>query len=156
MAESYVALAAGWNGNTPPSGVVGTALTGLSTAQKIININAWTITATIPAQYTITGAQIEGCIKFSEFNALTQVQQQQLMELIDTPGPISVGSSPAELALLADGMIVALFGAGSVTVANLSALAPSAQAWVTTPVANGGAGLSGPVSLADTQAAGLN
>jgi hypothetical protein len=72
------------------------------------------------------------------------------------PGPLSVGSSAAEIALLFDGMIVAYFGSGSVTVANLSALATAAQAWVTTSVANGGAGLSGQVSLADTQAAGLS
>jgi len=125
----YTALIAGWNGNTPPSGVVGTALTGLTTAQKIAAINGWTVTATIPAQYTITGAQIAGCIKWSEFAALTATQQAQILAMCAIPGPLSVGSSAAEIALLFDGMIVAYFGSGSVTVANLSALATAAQAF---------------------------
>lgn len=149
----YTALIAAWNTGTVPVGVVGTALTGQTTAQKIININAWTLTATIPAAYTITSAQIASCIKWSEFAALTAAQQTQVQALLAIQGPISVGSSAAELALYCDGLIVAVFGSGSATVANLSALAPAAQAWVTASV---GGGLNGLVSLADTQAAGLS
>jgi hypothetical protein len=148
----YSALIAAWNTGTVPVGVVGSALTGQSTAQKIININAWTLTSTIPAVYTITGAQISSCIKWSEFAALTAAQQSLVMQLCAIP-VLSVGSSAAEIALLADGMIIDFFPPGGPTITALSALAPSAQAWVT---ALAGGGLNGPVSLADTQAAGLS
>ena len=67
----YDALVSAWNTGTVPTGVVGTALTSQTTAQKLININNWTVTSTIPASYTITGAQIASCIKWSEFAALT-------------------------------------------------------------------------------------
>lgn len=148
----YDAMKTAWLAGTVPVGVVGAALTGQTTAQKIININAWTLTATIPAVYTITGAQISSCIKWSEFAALTAAQQSLVMQLCSIPS-LSVGSNAAEIALLADGMIIAFFPAGGPTITALSALAPSAQAWVT---AIAGAGLNGPVSLADTQAAGLS
>lgn len=148
----YTALIAAWNTGTVPVGVVGSALTGQSTAQKIININAWTLTATIPPSYTITGAQISSCIKWSEFAALTAAQQSLVMQLCAIP-TLSVGSSAAEIALLADGMIIAFFPAGGATITALSALAPSAQPWVT---ASGGGGLSSPVSINDTTAAGLS
>jgi hypothetical protein len=151
----YDALRAGWNSATqPPTGVVGTGLTGgMSTAQKIAAINSWTLTSTIPAQYTITGAEIASCIKWSEFAALTAAQQTQVLALCAIPGPLSVGSNAAEIALLIDGMIIAYFPSGGATITALSALAPGAQNWVTS---QSGAGLSGPVSLADTQAAGLS
>lgn len=148
----YTALISAWNTGTVPVGVVGTALTGQTTAQKIININGWTLTSTIPAAYTITGMQIASCIKWSEIAALTVDQRREVLTLC-TITSLSVGSSAAEIALLADGMIIAYFPPGGATITALSALAPAAQAWVT---ASAGGGLNGPVSLADTQAAGLS
>jgi hypothetical protein len=154
----YTDLIAAWNGATqPPAGCVGTAITGgMTTAQKIAAVNSWTVTATIPAQYTITGAQLDSCINAAEFLALTEQEQQNINALIDSPGPLSVGSSTAELALLTDGEIIAYFPAGGKTITALSALAPGAQSWWSTPVANGGGGLTSSVSAADATAAGLS
>src|SRR5271166_6015376 len=107
----YTALIAAWNGATqPPTGVVGTAITGgMTTAQKIAAVNGWTVTATIPASYTITGAQLASCINWAEFAALTAAQQQNVMLMCAIGGALSVGSSAAEIALLVDGMIIAYF-----------------------------------------------
>ena len=153
----YDALIAAWNTGTVPGGVVGSPLTGQITAVKLSRINAWTVTATIPASYTITGAQIASCINWAEFNALTQARQTAVLQMCAIPGALSVGSSAAELALLFDGMIVAYFGGGSATVVNLSALAPSAQPWWQVSVASGGGGLIVPVQPSDlVQAGGLS
>ena len=48
----YTALINAWNGATqPPAGVTGTALTGgMSTAQKLAAVNAWTVVGSVPAQ----------------------------------------------------------------------------------------------------------
>jgi hypothetical protein len=153
----YTALINAWNGGTqPPTGVVGTALNGgMTTAQKIAAVNGWTVTVTIPASYTITANQIASCIKWSEYAALSASQQLDVRALLAIQGPISVGSSAGELALFADGMIVAYFPSGGATITNLSAFAPGALPFWQATVAQGGAGLNGPVSLSDTQAAGL-
>ena len=143
----YTALISAWNTGTVPTGVVGAALTGQSTAQKLININGWTVTATIPAAYTITGSQIASCINWAEFNALTAARQTAVLALCAIPS-LSVGSSAGEIALLADGMIIAYFPAAGPTITALSALAPGAQPWWQNN------GYSGPFSQADLTAAG--
>jgi hypothetical protein len=143
----YTTLINAWNTGTVPTGVVGSALTGQSTAQKLININAWVVTATIPSSYTVTGAQIANCINWTEFAALTATQQSNVLALCNI-STHSVGSSAAEIALLGDGMIVAYFPSGGATITSLSALAPSAQPWWQVN------GYTGPFSQADLTAAG--
>ena len=158
MAANYTALIAAWNGATqPPTGTVGTAITGgMTTAQKIAAVNSWVVTSTIPASYTITGAQIASCINWTEFNALTAAKQTNVLQMCAIPGALSVGSSAAEIALLFDGMIIAYFPPGGATITTLSALAPAAQMWWAVSVANGGGGLSGLVSTTDATAGGLS
>ena len=151
----YTALISAWNTGTVPGGVVGAALTGQSTAQKLININGWVVTATIPAAYTISGAQLASCIKWSEMAALTDAQRKDVLLMCQLPS-LSVGSSAGELALLADGMVIAYFPPGGPTITALSALAPGASPWWQTPVANGGGGLNSPVTQADLTPNGLS
>ena len=149
----YTALISAWNTGTVPTGVVGSALTGQSTAQKLININGWTVTATIPAQYNISGSQLQNCINWPELAALTDAQRKDVL-LLCLGSNLSVGSSAGQLALIADGMVVAYFPPGGHTITSLSALAPGAQLWWQVSVANGGGGLNSPVTANDLVAAG--
>lgn len=125
----YDLLITAWNGATqPPSGVTGTALTGLTTANKLIAVNGWTVTGSIPTTMTATGVQVLNCVVWSEFNALTAPQQSNFLALCANSGQLLGGS--ANLTHILPGMIVAYFGGGSGTVANLSALAKSTtQPW---------------------------
>jgi hypothetical protein len=151
----YAALAAAWNGATqPPTGVTGTGLIGGdTTAQKIAKVNAWTITGTIPTTLYATGDQVFNCLDWTEFAALTAAQQQSLLLLCQIPGLLLGGS--ANTSKMLDGMLLAYFtNHGGPTISNLTALAKaSMQNWVASP---SGAGLNGPVSEADTTAAGLS
>lgn len=150
----YSALIAAWNGATqPPAGVTGAALTGgMSTAQKIAAVNAWTIAGSVPTSFYVTGVQLLNCINWAEFNALTAQQQSNLLALCSTPGQILGGSGNA--GLIASGMFLAYFSHTGPTILALTALAEAtSQPWVTSP---SGAGLSGPVSLSDTSVAGLS
>ena len=144
----YDALIAAWNAGTVPSGCVGLALTGQTTAQKLIRANAWTVTATIPAAYTVTGAQVANCINWAEFAALTATQQSNVLALCRIAGNLSVGSSAAEIALLADGMFIAYFPPAGPTITALAALAPSALPWWQNN------GYASPISANDLVAAG--
>jgi hypothetical protein len=153
----YTALIAAWNNVTqPPPGVTGTGLLGGdTTAQKITKVNAWTVTGSVPTVVTTTGAALLNCINWAEFNALTAAQQSNLLELCSNPGPLLGGS--ANVSLITDGMFLAYFtNHAGPTIANLTALAQGlTQMWWQAPVANNGGGLTAPVSLADTTAAGL-
>ncbi len=150
----YTALITAWNAGTVPSGVVGTALTGLPTAQKLINVNAWTVTGSIPTSFFTTGAQILNCINWAEFNALTAQQQSNVLALCKCD---SILGGSGNVAFIGPGMIVAYFPVAGPTVAALSALASEqVQPWWGVAVANGGAGLSSPVSNNDLAAAGLS
>lgn len=149
----YTALITAWNGATqPPTGVTGTGLTGLTTAQKISAINGWTLTGTVPTTMTVTGAQVLNCVVWSEFAALTATQQSNFLMLCSTAGALLGGS--ANVTKILPGMIVAFFGGGSATVANLTALAAA----TVTPwwQASTGGNLTGPISQADATAAGLS
>jgi hypothetical protein len=145
----YTALITAWNGATqPPTGVTGTALTGLTTANKIIAINGWTITGTIPTTFYSTGPQIANCVNWTEFAALTAAQQMNLLTLLNNPGPLLSGS--ANTAFLLVGMILAYFtNHAGPTILALTALAEG----TVTPwwQANG---YSGPFSQPDLTAAG--
>ncbi len=153
----YTSLIAAWNSATqPPSGVSGTALTGLTTANKIIAVNGWTVTGTIPTNFYVTGAQIMNCINWTEFNALTVAQQQNLLLLCANAGQLLGGSD--NTAFLVDGMILAYFPNHSgPTVTSLIQLANAQiQPWWSTSVDRGGGGLTSPVSIDDVTAAGLS
>lgn len=151
MAYNYSALVTAWNGATqPPTGVVGTPLTGgMTTVQKLAALNAWTVTGVAPSTFFITGIQIANCVKYSEFKALTAQQQSNLLALFNQQSGMIGGS--AQVAQLAAGMILDYFGAGSATVAALTALAQGVvQPWWQF------AGYGGPMSLTDTGLAGLS
>jgi hypothetical protein len=151
----YTALINAWNGATqPPSGVTGTGLTGsMTTAQKIAAVNGWTITGTVPTVLNVTGAQILNCINWTEFNALTATQQSNLLMLCLNDNQLLGGSS--NTGQMVDGMLLAYFTNHSgPTITALTALAQgTVTAWWQS---SAGGNLSGPISLADTQAAGLS
>ena len=153
----YTALIAAWNGTTqPPTGITGTGLlSGDTTAEKIAKVNAWTVTGSVPTSLSTTGSALLNCINWTEFAALTAAQQANLLALCSIPGGLLGGSANA--ALITAGMFLAYFTNHSgPTITALTALAQATiQPWVIAPIANGGAGLSGPVSLSDTQVAGL-
>lgn len=125
----YTALQTAWNGATqPPSGVTGTALTGLTTANKLIAVNGWTVTGSVPTTMFATTDQVLNCVVWSEFAALTASQQSNFLALCTNPGSLMGGS--ANLTHILPGMIIAYFGGGSGTVTNLSALAKTVtQPW---------------------------
>ena len=152
----YDALIAAWNNSAqPPPGVTGTGLVaGDSTDAKIVKVNGWTIVGQIPASFFVTADQLANCVAYAEFKVLTAVQQSNLLNLFNISGPLLGGS--ANTSLLVVGMIIDYFPSNSTTISNLTKLAKAAiQPWWQAPVANNGGGLAGPVSLADTQAAGL-
>jgi hypothetical protein len=126
----YTNFINGWNSATqPPSGVTGTALTGLTTANKLAAINAWTVTGAVPTVLNVTGAQVLNCINWTEFNALTAAQQQNILLLCAVPGQLLGGSS--NTAFMVDGMLLAYFTNHSgPTILALTALAQStSQPW---------------------------
>jgi hypothetical protein len=148
----YDALVAAWNNVTqPPPGVTGTGLTGLTTANKLAAVNAWTVTGSVPTTLFVTGNQILNCINFSEFNVLTAAQQTNVLALCRVPGQLLGGS--ANVGLITAGMIVAYFPSAGPTVANLTALAKAVtQLWAQAngyPVAQTGGGGLTPVDLAN-------
>jgi hypothetical protein len=122
-------------------------LTG-TTVAKLAALNALTVSGTVPTNFTVTGAQLLNCINWTEFAALTVVQQQSLLQLCAVPGQLLGGSS--NTAFLVDGMILAYFTNHSgPTVTALTALAHAvAQPWWQ---ANG---YSSPISANDLVAAG--
>lgn len=144
----YDALIAAWNSATqPPAGVTGTALTGLSTADKLTAINGWTVSGSIPATILVTGAQVANCINWAEFAALTAQQQSNLLALCNQPGLLLSGS--AQLSHLLPGMLLAYFSVSGPTIAALSALAATTpQPWWR---ANS---YTSPIDLGDLAAAG--
>ena len=148
----YTALIAAWNGATqPPTGVAGTALTGLTTANKLIAVNGWTVAGEAQKAILIPST-ILNAILFADLAALTQLQVTQLTLLL-------AGSSvDASSGTSIRAGIQALFASKATTLANLAALvapfdSPKILWWQAT-VAQGGAGLSSPVSANDLAAAG--
>lgn len=129
----YTAFVTAWNSATqPPAGVTGTALTGgMTTAQKLAAVNAWTVTGSIPTTMYASGADVANCINWTEFAALTDSQRQNLMSLCATGGntPSLLGGS-ANTSHLLPGMIIAYFPGGGSTITALTALAKATtQPW---------------------------
>jgi hypothetical protein len=122
-------------------------LTPGTTTQKLAQINAMTVTGSVPTTLNATGNQILNCINYAEFKALTAAQQQNLLLMCACPGPLIGGS--ASVAFIVDGMILDYFPGAGPTVAAMTALAKgTVQPWWQ---ANG---YSAPIGLPDLAAAG--
>lgn len=145
----YDALISAWNTGTLPANTTGTPLTGLTTANKLIAINGWVHTGTVPATIFVTGAQVANCINWAEFAALTTDQKNQLLALCSSPGPLLGGSANTTRLLV--GMLLSCFANNSATIANLTALAVAAvQPWWQF------AGYTRAFDMGDVTAAGLS
>jgi hypothetical protein len=152
----YDALIAAWNNPTqPPPGVTGSGLLSADTTdQKIVKVNAWTVTGSVPTTLHVTVDQVANVINYTEFKALSAAQETNLLALLTIPGQLLGGSG--NTAILFMGMLLDYFPAGSQTRAGLTALAKGlTQMWWQASVADNGAGLTSPVSIDDTKAAGL-
>lgn len=142
----YDALIAAWNSVTqPPAGVTGTGLTGLTTANKLIAINGWTVTGSVPTSFFTTGAALLNCLDKTELQALTAAQRLEILTMCAVPGQIAGGSANASRG--APGLILAYFNVAGATIANLTALAKAVtQPWASAngyPLAqNGGGGIT--------------
>lgn len=134
----YDAMIAEWALLTP-----GTA------AQKLAQINALTVTGSVPTSFFVTGAQLANCVNWGEFAVLTAQKQSNLMALFQVPGQLLGGS--ANTTHLVDGMILDAFPVAGPTIANLTALAQAAVLpwWQTN-------GYQRPFDLGDVSAAGLS
>lgn len=139
----YTALVSKWATLTPGT-----------TAVKLAQLSAITVTGTVPTSFFITGAQLLNCVNWTEFAALTATQQSQLLSLCTVPGSLLGGSG--NTSFIVDGMVLAFFtNHAGPTVAALTALAQGTVVpWWQASVANGGGGLTGPVTNADLIAAG--
>jgi hypothetical protein len=147
----YDALVSAWNSTAqPPStAITGVGLTStMATTDKLTDLNAWTVTGSVPTSLQVSATQLANCVVYSEFKALTAQQQNNLMGLLHIPGNLSGGST--NVALLPDGMFLDYFSSTTTTFANLVALAKAAsQPWWQY------AGYNGPFNMNDINAAGL-
>ena len=154
---SYALLISAWNaasaatGAVLPANVTGSLLTGMTTDQKIAAVNAWTLPNPQPANVAPTSI-INAC-QTADVSALTTAQTTLFTLLLQGQ------SVDASVNTTVRNSLEAIFAGKTQTLAQLNALfAPydnATEAWVTTPAANGGAGLTGTVSSNDTAAAGL-
>jgi hypothetical protein len=96
-------------------------LTAGTTAQKLAQINAMTVTGSVPTLFNTTGAAIFSCINYTEFLTLTAVQQTQLMQVCAIPGTL-IGGSASTL-----GAWFAAIYAGKLTGPTITALTALAQ-----------------------------
>ena len=149
----YTALITAWNGATqPPTGVTGTALTGLTTANKIIAVNGWTIIGpSIPAIFSASTI-LNACVA-ADIASLTTAQVT-LLTLMLSGGDRVDGSKNTTVRAA----IQAIFAGKTTTLTNLGALVAPYDSpvipWWSATVANGGAGLTSVVSAQDLAAAG--
>lgn len=123
------------------------SLTPGTTAQKLTQLNAMTVTGSVPTSFFVTGDKLLNCINWTEFNALTAQQQSNILALCQVPGGLLGGST--NTAFIVDGMILAYFPIAGPTIAALTALAQATvQPWWQ---ANG---YPGPITNNDLVAAG--
>lgn len=78
----YDALIAKWATLTPGT-----------TAQKLAQLNAMTVTGSIPTTIFITGVQVFNCIDYAEFKLLTDAKKAQMLAALAVPGPLLGGSA---------------------------------------------------------------
>lgn len=137
----YDALAAKW-----------ATLSG-TTAQKLAAIDV--LTVTLPAQpMVIPTYEIYNVIVPSEWAALTTASQQNIRDIL------GLGNVDTSAGTQARAVILSIFGAATQTRAALVALAAPYDspkiAWWQASVAEGGGGLTSPVTMDDLAAAGLS
>lgn len=124
-----------------------------TTQSKLDQINA--LTVTLPAtKALLTPSSILNACVFADLAGLTQLQVLQLTLLLSGSLVDASAGTPIRLG------IQTLFSGKTTTLQNLAALvapydSPTALWWQAT-VAQGGGGLSSPVSQADLSAAGLS
>jgi hypothetical protein len=129
-------------------------LTPGTTAAKLAQINAITVAGSIPTTIYSSGADILNCIDWTEFNALIDTRQRNLLAMLAIPGGLLGGSG--QLSHMVPGMIVAYFPPAGATITALTAMAKALPWWQAT-VAQGGGGLISPVAPSDlVQAGGLS
>ncbi len=113
----YDAFIAGWNSVTqPPAGVTGTGLTGgMTTAQKLAALNAWTVVH--PTTALVTPTQLLNSIVAADFAGLGVQGLSQLQILMtSTQVDISFGSQIRSI-------LSTLFSGKVTTLANITVLA---------------------------------
>lgn len=138
----YTALVAKWATLTPGTTVV-----------KLAQLNAITVTGQVPTSFFVTGDQLLNCINYAEFKVLAAVDQANILSICRTPGQLLGGSGSTSF--IVDGIIIDKFPLAGPTVAALTALAKgSVTPWWQATVAQGGGGLTGPVTPPDLVAAG--
>ncbi len=165
----YAALAAAWNASpTPPTGVSGSSLTGLTTAQKIAAVNAWTVAG--PPQDVTAQAIINYLflnMKYSNLQAYASnppagsvanfpqsvATAKELLALFTTPSFSGFQMSNPTIYTAAEAFLGALAadsatGISSTDAANLLALSATTIPWWQS------IGLTSPVSAPDLMAAG--
>ena len=99
-----------------------------TTAQKLAQINAITVTGAIPTTIYVTADQVANCISWAEFKVLTAQKQSNLLALLNTPGQLLGGSSHIDSLLV--GMLLDAFSPAGTTITNLTALAQGiVQSW---------------------------
>lgn len=151
----YDALIAAWNAGTVPNGATGSAFVGGdTTAQKLVKLNAWAVTGSVPTSFFTTGGDLLNAINYPEYKALTSDQRLQLLGMLQVSGQLLGGSG--NTAHMVAGMIIDFFlASGPLTIAALTVLAKATVTpWVMIQVAQGGAGLSGLVGPTDLVNAG--
>lgn len=127
-------------------------LTPGTTAQKLAQINALTLTGSIPTTFFLTGNQIFNCLDWAEFSALTPTQQTLMMQICAIPGSIKGGTGS-----FFAGMIPVFYAgklAGPTVTAFIALAQATTQPWWQATVAQNGGGLSSLVSVDDLKAAG--
>lgn len=146
MTQNYTNLINAWNSVTqPPTGVTGTGLTGLTTANKLVAINGWTVPASAQ-KAVLTPSAIINAIVPADLAALTTAQVTLLsLCLQGSTVDASVGTTVRAA-------IQAIFAGKTTTLNQLGALvapfdSPTQLWWV----ANG---YTGAISPSDLTAAG--
>ena len=160
MTDYYAALQEAWELSSAaegalPDGVEGTSLFGLSTDEKIVAVNAWLVTGSVPAIFPVSGADLWNCVNWTELEVLTDEQRKDVIGLCQIQGQFLVGSDKIAFATM--GMFTAYFPSDGPTIAALTAIGDAQmQFWWSVSVADGGGGLTGVVSHTDVTAAGLS
>lgn len=142
----YSALQTAWNSGTqPPAGITGTALTGMTTANKLAAVLAWTTTGAA-IQMIVPTYKIYNLIDLTEFTALSTANQQLVRDIL------GMGTVDGSAGTSVRSRLVAIFPSG-ITRTALNALAATYDSpTVNWAVKNGYAG----ITMNDVAAAGLS
>lgn len=142
----YTALQTAWNSGTqPPVGISGQALTGLTTANKLAAVLAWTTTGTaIPM--IIPSYLIYNLLDPTEFSALSAANQALVRDLVGMGTVDGSSGKPARARL------VAIYPSGTTRTALNSLAATYDSPTVNWATKNGYAG----ITMNDVAAAGLS